>query len=809
VQGTTPGNGSGAITTHETLDYVEAHKLNNRNGVYYSVNYGIVGGPLIDESNNILSMLDSVGQSGGGTCVIRAVNPLHSIYINKTISVYYSNVHLVFKSPVVYGASGSIRIMGQFDEYSNRPGGSSYTLQSSTTLNSSNQTVLTLKSGQGSTLAQGMKLVIRGQNDASGKAIFKDSSYIASISGDVITLTDELDYTFDPTYPNSEWPPDLTTGTTIYIVRYSSFTTNITSGATSAVCSGASTNFAVGDFVMVSDSRNEFDMNSSAVTQSGVPYKNPANLEFARIVALDAATNTVTFDHALRRSYNTANYGGISKVLPVQNSTISGVRATYNADQLSRSINTLQITYAVNCHAFDNVVDGSGGRRSHAIRISYAYMCSAYRNIVRDAKFYNSGEGYGITVYYSSNCSVYANKISGCRHNILLQLATAADIYDNDSIDDRISGIDLHGVHSQDCHIYNNRISRSALFSPSVTNGSGIRNGNTSHSGGDHGTLIENNIISGYQAGTASLFAIDVIPASRDVTVKNNTITDAYTGFRLTPNSKQVNPPQTVSNLAIVNNKFTRCSNRAIEVIGRPNYDNVNSNGKCDKLLFKGNVSDSNSKHFEFSGLSGGGTNSGLQNVTVEDNVVINPISSSSRFGVSVKDISGVVRIHRNTVSGCNRGIELVNTNGARVTHNNAHDILDGSSLAYVVIGNTSPSIELNSPRTFEYLYNNPWVTLTLNPPWFFSAIYGWHEPSYQKDSEGKVSIRGIAFGGSPGVAISTLPVGFRPTVAERFAVVAGGAFGFVDIGTAGTIVLALGDNSYVSLSNISFYAGL
>ena len=661
-----PGGGSsgGSGDTGSGLDFVAAHPTNdptvNRHKEFYSYNFGIVGDGTTDDGIKLLEMFDAVGEAGGGKCIVCSETPTGSIYINRTVSIYHSNIHVEFRSPVIYGAAGSLRIMGEYSEFTRVPGGTAVKLRAASYLNGSNETVLPLATGHGAYLSVGDKIVVRGQNDASGKAIEKDTTFVKSIATDDVTCTDELDYTFYPTYAGSDWPPDATTGTTIYVITFSAFPSNTSAGSVSVTVADAAS-FVIGSLVVISDNRTEYDMNSSAITGSLVPYKNPANLEIARVISVDTGTDVIGLDRALVRSYTTAAKGGVALLIPVRNSSISGARITYNADQTSKSINPLQITYAENCHIFDCVVDGLGGRRSQACRISYGYNCSAYDNVIRDAKFTASGEGYGITLYYTTLCRVHDNFIAGCRHNILTQLATLCDIYNNESRDDRISGIDCHGVRSYGIHIYGNLITRAAGTTSDSTKGSGIRIGNTSHSNGDFSIVVEDNVFVLYSSTDESAF--DVVAASADVVFRNNTVFGAYIGFRFTLNSSQITPVQTATNITVESNRFIACTNNMMVVTGQPTYDGSSSNGKIDKLHLLNNTSDGNTNHFKITGASG------VTNVRIESNRVINAISASSIYAYTVTDVAGLLLL-RNSARGANRGISLTNCTAAAMLDN-------------------------------------------------------------------------------------------------------------------------------------------
>lgn len=684
-----------AMSQHASMDYVEAHPTDdpqkNRSGTYYSFNFEVVGGMDVDESKRILAALDKIGQAGGGTLIVRSRGDgTAPVRLDGLASIYYSNTNLVMRSPAALGKLGGLRIMGSYDEIGPREDGSGLALRDPSYTDGNGRTVLPLRTGHGAYLSVGDRVVVRGENSASGLALYKDEAYVYAISGDDVTLTDELDNTYDPTYPDSEWPPDLTTGTTIYIVRYAAFPTDVLPG-TVAVTFPTSTlgGFAVGDYVVLRDDRTENDYNPAAITGSLKPYLNPAIYEVTRIIGMevDGSNTIVTYADSIRRPMLASAYGGMSKMLPVKNSSIEAPEVYYYEDQINRKAHPVSATYTADCKLVNCHVDGSGGQRGH-MRISYSYNTNADNVSVENPKFTDSGDGYGLGIYYSRYCNVTNSKFTGCRHSILFQLATQCAAIGNKSIDDRISGIDVHGVNSIGILIANNTVTRSNGHTSDSSRGAGILVANTSHCIGDHDVMVVGNLISGYDSPNCS--ALEYIAGASSVTFQANKISDCYNGARQQLNSKQVNPVQTAKNISFVGNTFTRCTNRGLALTLQPTYDGVASNGKVDGLLIKGNIFEQCARHIEITGAGG------ASRVRIEENTIVDPISESGRHAIEVTGAT-VVEIVRNTVTGANRGVRVANCTNARVTHNE----LDGTTEAVPFTdggGNTGLEVDLNTP---------------------------------------------------------------------------------------------------------------
>lgn len=541
---------------------------------------GVVGGPGIDESNNIVIACNALGNRGG-TVIVRALNPDNYVYINSPIQIEYHNLTLRFMSPLAYGAAGWIRINGGLGEVIRTDLGQTniLKLRANSTTDAEGRMILPLQVGGGAYIQVGDRLIVRGENDAWGKAYNKQQTTVIAIVDDDVTCADEPDQTYQTTYPGSAWPPDLTTGTTVAIAAYSAATIDYARG--NVVLPVVSTTyFNVGDLVYISDARTEADMMAPVVTN----LRSACNMEIARVIKKDAIANTLTIDRPLCRDFPVAWEAGVTKIDAIRNSHMVLDNDSYWVEaQPDRKKNALAINYGDGCTIRINApMDGKAGRIGAAGRIAYSYDSHAVGCKVYDAYRFESAEGYGLTLYYSTLCTIVNSKSVGGRHNYLIQTGTLCNIDNNYSGDDYISGIDLHGANSYDCKVRYNLVTRSNNYSPGVTKGGAIRNGNTSHTLGDHYTIIEDNHITGY-VGTDSAGA-DVSPSSRDVVIHDNDFTDSAIGVRHYKVNSSITPAQHSNRLTITNNTFRRITQKIFDI---ENYD---GNSYWDELYCMGNT---------------------------------------------------------------------------------------------------------------------------------------------------------------------------------------------------------------------------
>lgn len=124
-------------------------------------------------------------------------------------------------------------------------------------------------------------------------------------------------------------------------------------------------------------------------------------------------------------------------------------------------------------------------------------------------------------------------------------------------------------------------------------------------------------------------------------------------------------------------------------------------------------------------------------------------------------------------------------------------DLIDGQSSADLLARANQTGYDAQPGAT----------NITLGTGWTAFGL-GRGTPAWRKLPDGRIRIEGWPKGsGTATTAIGTLPAGARPAEAVGFAVVANGAFGFVQIDTSGNIELSLGaTTNYVAMDDLCFY---
>lgn len=94
-----------------------------------------------------------------------------------------------------------------------------------------------------------------------------------------------------------------------------------------------------------------------------------------------------------------------------------------------------------------------------------------------------------------------------------------------------------------------------------------------------------------------------------------------------------------------------------------------------------------------------------------------------------------------------------------------------------------------------EPAFANSWVNFGASP----------NPPAQFYRRGGRVYLDGYIKSGTVGTPAFTLPTGYRPKDQAGYAVYAGGAFGWTVVNPNGDVILALGSNTLVTLSGLSF----
>lgn len=466
-------------------------------------------GTLTDETSvlesllqNTASELVNMGYDADSPIVVSVESEKGYIHLNDKLGVP-DKVSLEFKSPIVIGNDFSLRLSGTSVK---EPSTASAAPLIDAVYASGAITITFDDNGHDvSTWISGDLVNIRDETaDASIDRIIQT---ISLVSGDqyTMTLTEAINFTTDTTDKVRRFvqqTPDTA------IVRGDSLVTFT-----------STTGFSEGDFIQILDNRVAGDYTGNANLESGGEKfwfsNNSVRWESARIVKITTSTD-MYLDRPLSHDYDNLATCYVIKISPRQHQYISNLLAIQieAPDQVlglnvRNNTHIIQLEGCLDCQVkncsftdnYDNLSLTQFPTIENFIRVRESYNCQVINcNIDRsNYEYSSSGGSYGITMYYSTNCSIQGGMLSTLRHNILFQGATGCRIDNVHIVNPLISGIDLHGLGSRDCIISNCYIDvagNPSLDTDNATVGNttigALRVGNSFHPFGDDYNTFDN-----------------------------------------------------------------------------------------------------------------------------------------------------------------------------------------------------------------------------------------------------------------------------------------------------------------------------
>jgi hypothetical protein len=463
-------------------------------------------GTLTDETallesllQNTASELVNMGFDADAPTTITIQSEKGYIHLNGKLGVP-DKVSLDFKTPIVIGNDFSLRLSGTSTKEPSTSAAAPYVDAVfasgllTITINDNAHDVSTWVSGD----------LVNIRDESEDASIDRIIDTIALVSGDqyTITLTEAINFT--------------TAGdNTDKVRRFVQQTpdTAVTRGD-SLLTFTSTTGFAAGDFIQILDNRKAGDYTGNpTVTPSDAtsPFwysDNNVRWESAKIVRIATSTD-MYLDRPLSHDYDDLTTCYVIKISPRQHQFIANLLAIQiEAPDQSVGVNVRNNTHIIQLEAcldcqvrncsftdeYDNLSMTLFPTIENFIRVRESYNCQVINcNIDRSNRnFTSSGGSYGITMYYTTACSIQGGMLSTLRHNILLQGATSCRIDNVHIVNPLISGIDLHGLGSRDCVISNCLIDVAGIPSLDDTNTSAnntsigaLRVGNSFHPFGD------------------------------------------------------------------------------------------------------------------------------------------------------------------------------------------------------------------------------------------------------------------------------------------------------------------------------------
>lgn len=598
---------------------------------------GLVANGVTDDGPTIQTLLDTLAVTADHPMeVVVEAPPTGVVYINSTVQVQTDNTTLTFRAPVLFGPSGRVRIFGETVETpsSNKPHLASNATSGTDTLNLANASLFAI----------GDYIVIRGQRDATGNAFQRMSTTVTNVVGNVLTIADALDSTYQVLYSGSAWPNNYTEVTKVV----GSLLTVSAAAGDYTVTVSSTTPFQVGNVVQVLDDSVTHDSDTTTAQS-----QNYVHREMATILEIVSGT-ILRLSHELYHSYSTSAHARIVRVAPVVNSQIRGLNATWSS--MSTTSAAIEMRYAVNSAIRDcNLTGGSSGSwLNQAFRQSDTLHCITENCRATAPQDTSSGRGYGATLYGSTHSSVTNCRFISTRHSVLLYNGASGNLISKiHSEDCRISDLDCHGAQAtknvfSDCFIKGG----SSIPTDGAARKSACKSGNPSHIEGDVQNTFEN--ITCVDIAGAGL---EVVSQSTGTVFKNCRVINCNYGIYMAA--------ATNTTLIAHNTRVEDCEFE--DIVTSQVYVDGGGSSVVDGLIFD---------NCRFIRPTGGLNLSNAGRVHVRNCRFYDASFPSTTYAVNASNCPSIT-VKGNDFSGANRGVKLTTCTNARVTHNIMHDLAD------------------------------------------------------------------------------------------------------------------------------------
>jgi hypothetical protein len=629
---------------------------------------GLAGDGATDDGPAIQTVLDSISVSGSHSYeVFVEAPPTGVIFINSTVQVVSDHTTLRFGSPVLYGATGRIRIQGELSEL---PASGKPTLTVDTPSGSTSLTVNNI-----APFSVGDYVVIRGARDATGNPAGDQKEYhsIASISSNTITLAETLDSSYVTFNANPLSPAGTTHSTEVTRAVASRITATPNRGDRTVTVADSSI-FAAGDIVQILDDAHTTKPDGSIEASN---YKHREIAEVKEVVS----STVIRVSHALHHTYDTGENARVAKVIPVRHSTIRDVSATWSA--MSTVGNAFEIKYGMQCMLYNCQALGSGdGTKSwknQAFRQTDSFMSEVSTCYATNPADTNSGRGYGATLYGSTSCAVRNSRFSSLRHSVLFFNGAANNIVSGCVSEDCcISDYDLHGAECVDNLITGCiAVGGDSAADDGSINKTACKAGNTTHREGDNHNVFSNMLVVNYQGA-----AFEIVPESTDNTFRDSRVNGAWTGIKVVSNSS--NTALVATDIFVHNVDFADVTTAL-----------TNINGNAATSMVHGLVIE----NCRFIRATTGLTPQYAQKIRLHRNIFYDPSLSAGVYAITGTSIT-TFSVKNNDISGCPRGVKLTSCPSARVYGNIMHDLTE-ATVYEDAGGNTSALFNRNEVYGF------------------------------------------------------------------------------------------------------------
>ena len=571
--------------------------------------------------------------------------------------------------PFFFTKKGRMRIQGDFATF---PETNLYRLGADATAGQDTIKVDTTPQGGGLLSAHfnvGDKIIIRGMTDAALNSLERDELEILSINDLAQTLrfTTPISYSYKITYDNPEYFANtgVVDRTLITKVVSAKLPSDLAAGSDIiTLAPGDVAKFSVGALVLIEDEKKSADQVSGG-------SNNPIHKFIAEVTAINEdGPNTLRINARTPFAFETAYSARVTLMKPARFASLQGGTAIYteapDAAPAER-MHSFEIARAAWCFMSNLAVPNEDdfGTRGNMFRMFYSYGCGFDNVRGRNPKHLGSGDGYGLSFYYSTNCWARTVDVSGNRHGVLFQNSVSCSAWDVAVADDRGSAVDFHGLSETECWVHLRSITGGSLSA--FSSNTAVKFGNTAHRVGPFRCGVTGGQISRYY-GTGRR-VVQFVPGA----------VDCYFGRSVCDDVQCLLYHEDIAAAATL----LAQKNRIDDVVVRKWRGRlIDCNGTKS-----GSGSTKTLKNTRISGLRAySGTlcvrlidcdGFELLDYEIADIVGDPPAAEIDRYGIAATRVDGLI-VSRGRLRGMGRGLSLEDCPAYRVTRNEIWDLYEG-----------------------------------------------------------------------------------------------------------------------------------
>jgi hypothetical protein len=512
-----------------------------------SIDIGLHSDGITDDSTILQDAIYKYSKTGA----IFSLESEKGFFFNNKIKLS-NNIHLKFLSDIYFGKNGSFNMVGSIQKYpeNNQP---------FITLDITHNNIITLNDTSIFSVDDTITIYLSP----------KITTIITEINGNNITTADQLVFT-DITSYNKK--------ISVYKIGIYYATETINTNTNYIKLNNTNT-LKKYDYIKITDQQKG---HHTAGTSN-----NPVNVEIVQVTYINRISNYINISTNLANTYFIEHKPSIEIIKPIVNSSIQHARITYTYKSATRLTHSIIMKNAIDCYINNcHIVRQHYGNYAHAFHITDSFNCTISNCSSNNPQYTASGEGYGFCINRSSFCRINNCLANGDRHGYLIQASNYCILSDSQCLNDKSSGIDIHGINSKYNLISNCLIVGGNEQATNTNSRTAIKIGNTTHFHGDHHNIIQNCTIQNYKGR-----AIEIIqPCSHNI-IRNCTIKNTTLGIRMGQTSKA---PELIQH----NNIIQNCTFDSLDSVYYINqYTSINNNINTIKSLILHNNLHTNIKN--------------------------------------------------------------------------------------------------------------------------------------------------------------------------------------------------------------------